>query len=297
MRGLRILACGIALATAANVTVGLLHVLEVIPSSQRDWIPLEIYPFLAIALLAPTVVGLLIAIQQPRNPIAWILLLGTFAPSVQLSAEQLFGTGWSLQSERATIPLLFAWPVAIAFVFPNGRLLSRRWRWVAGAAVVSFGVAILMKMFDPTAIEPPNQSIPNPVLGNRLGEVIVDYGLWIPFFIGIPASLLAGVVAVVLRFRRSAGIERLQMLWLVWAAMLTPLAIGYDTLANFLTRRRRRHLVHAPHGGGGRAGGIDRDRRRAVSVVRNRAVGQSHARLRDAVASASSVHTWGQRSC
>ena len=162
MRGLRIVACGIALATTAELTVGLLHVLEVIPSRERDWIPLEIYPFLALALLAPTVVGLLIALQLPRNRIAWILLLGSFAPSVQLSAEQLFGAGWSLQSERATIPLLFAWPVAVAFVFPNGRLLSRRWRWVAGAAVVSFGLTVAMKMFDPAAIEPPNQAHPKP---------------------------------------------------------------------------------------------------------------------------------------
>jgi len=234
MRGLRIVACGIALATTAELTVGLLHVLEVIPSRERDWIPLAIYPFLALALLAPTVVGLLIALQLPRNPIAWILLLGSFAPSLQLSAEQLFGAGWSLQSNRATIPLLFAWPIAVAFVFPNGRLLSRRWRWVAGAAVVSFGLTIGMKMFDPAPIDPPNAAIPNPLLGNRIGELIVDKGLWIPFAIGVVASLLAGVVAVVLRFRRSAGIERLQMLWLVWAAMLTPLAIGYDTLANFL---------------------------------------------------------------
>src|SRR6266511_4068610 len=234
MRGLRIVACGIALATTAELTVGLLHVLEVIPSRERDWIPLALYPFLALALLAPTVVGLLIALQLPRNSIAWILLLGTFAPSLQLSAEQLFGAGWSLQSNRATIPLLFAWPIAVAFVFPNGRLLSRRWRWVAGAAVVSFGLTIGMKMFDPAPIDPPNAAIPNPLLGNRIGELIVDKGLWIPFAIGVVASLLAGVVAVVLRFRRSAGIERLQMLWLVWAAMLTPLAIGYDTLANFL---------------------------------------------------------------
>jgi len=234
MRGLRIVACGIALATTAELTVGLLHVLEVIPSRERDWIPLAIYPFLALALLAPAVIGLLIALQLPCNRIAWILLLGSFVPSVQLSAEQLFGAGWSLQSERATIPLLFAWPVAVAFVFPNGRLLSRRWRWVAGAAVVSFGLTVAMKIFDPVAIEPPNQGIRNPVLGNHLGEVIENNGLWIPFAIGVLASLLAGVLAVALRFRRSAGIERLQMLWLVWAAMLTPLAIGYDVLAGFL---------------------------------------------------------------
>ncbi len=234
MRRLRILACVTALATTASLTVGLLHVLEVIPSEQEDWIPLGVYPFLALALLAPTVVGLLIALQLPRNLIAWILLLGAFLPSFQLSAEQTVGAAWSYQSERATLPLLFAWPVAVAFVFPNGRLLSRRWRWVAGAAAVSFGLTIALKMFDPTPFEPPNEDIRNPVLGNSFGELVIDAGLWIPFAIGLLASLFAAALAVVVRFRRSVGVERLQMLWLVWAVALIPLAIGYDTLANFL---------------------------------------------------------------
>jgi len=233
MRGLRIAACAVALGTVTELTVGALHVLEVIPSREKDWIPLSIYPFIVLAFLAPTVVGLLIALQQPRNPIAWILLLGSFVPTLQLSAEQLFGAAWSFQSEAATLPLLFAWPVAIAFVFPNGRLLSRRWRWVAGAAVVSFAATILLKMFDPAPIPPPNDAIRNPVLGNRFGELIESTGLWIPFAVGVLASLFAGVVAVVIRFRRSAGIERLQMLWLVWAAMLTPLALSYDVFAGF----------------------------------------------------------------
>jgi signal transduction histidine kinase len=234
MRGLRIAACGVVLATVTSLTVGFLQVVEVIPLEQENWIPLGIYPFLALAILAPAVAGLLIALQLPRNTIAWILLLGSFLPSLQLSVEQLAGPAWSIQSERATIPILFAWPIAVAFVFPDGRLLSRRWRWVAGAVVASFGVSIAMKLLDPSPLEPPNDGIRNPVLGNPVGELIVDTGIWIPFALGILASLAAAVVAVVLRFRRSSGIERLQMLWLVWAASLTPLAIAYDTLANLL---------------------------------------------------------------
>jgi signal transduction histidine kinase len=234
MRGLRSLAGLCALALVVNLTVGLLHVLEVIPSEEENWIPLRVYPFLALALLAPMVSGLVIAMHMPRNTIAWILLLGTSIPSFQLVAEQLAGPGWSFQTEAATLPLLFAWPVAVAFVFPNGRLLSRRWRWVAGAAAVCFGLTIGLKLFDPEAYAPPNADIRNPVLGNRFGEFIVDTGLWIPFAIGTVASLFAGALAVVLRYRRSAGVERLQMLWLVWAAMLVPLALSYEILADFL---------------------------------------------------------------
>ena len=107
-------------------------------AGRWSWIPLWIFPFVALAFLAPAAVGLLIANRQPRNGIAWILLLGALALTLQLPLALALGEGWSLQMERATWPLLYAWPIAVAFVFPNGRLLSRRWRWVAGAAVVSF---------------------------------------------------------------------------------------------------------------------------------------------------------------
>ena len=88
MRGLRIAACGVALATLASLTVGLLQVLEVVHSDQEDWIPLAIYPFLALAILSPAVVGLLIALQFPRNRIAWILLLGALLPALQIAASR-----------------------------------------------------------------------------------------------------------------------------------------------------------------------------------------------------------------
>ena len=229
MRGLRALACGVALATLTALTVGLLQVLEVVHSDQEDWIPLAIYPFLALAILSPAVVGLLIALQLPRNRIAWILLFGALLPALQIASEQIVGAAWSYQTEAATVPpILFAWPLAIAFVFPDGRLLSRRWRWVAGTAIVSFAVTIGLKLFDPEPYPAPNEDITNPVVGNAFGEFIIDTGIWIPFAIGVVASLFAGALAVILRFRRSVGVERLQMKWLVWGASLIPLVLPLD---------------------------------------------------------------------
>jgi len=228
MRGLRLLACGVALGTVTCLTVGFLHVLGVVRSEQEDWIPLAVYPFLAVAFLSPTLVGLLIALQLPRNPIAWILLLGALLPCLQLPAEQVVGAAWSFQSEAATLPLLFVWPVAVALVFPTGHLLSRRWRWVVWIGVVSFGATIGLKLFDPESYPPPNDDIRNPVLGNGFGQFIVDKGIWIPFGIGVIATLFAGALAVILRFRRSVGVERLQMLWLVWGAALIPFVLVLD---------------------------------------------------------------------
>jgi hypothetical protein len=194
-------------------------------------------PFVCLAALAPAIVGLLIATRHPRNRIAWILLLGplwiTLGP-----IGVVVGDGWALQIGRAIWPLLYAWPIALTYVFPNGRLLSRRWRWIAGAAVASFVGFMTLAMLDPQPHYEPNEDIPNPLANNRVGEWIADTGIWFPLWLGILGTLIAGAVAIRLRLRRSRGIERLQTLWLAWAAGLIPLGLFLCGLSSFLLSDR-----------------------------------------------------------
>jgi signal transduction histidine kinase len=229
--GARLLACGVAFATVVLVGIGALGAVGVGPSA-RDGIPALLEPFQALSILAPAVVGLLIAIRRPGNAIAWIMLLGALVLSAG-AVDLLVSEGWSIQTDRATWPMLFAWPIAVAYVFPDGRLLSRRWRWVAGAAVVSFVGFMSIAVLDPEPFEKPDEAIRNPLLHNGIGEFLVGKGVWIPFWLGILASLFAGALAVVMRFRRSRGVERLQMKWLVWSASLIPIVLTLGGLSWF----------------------------------------------------------------
>jgi signal transduction histidine kinase len=220
MRGLRFAAAGVAVATLAFMCVGLFGV-----GGAMGWAPPAFKPFIAVAFLAPATVGALIAIRQPRNRIAWILLLGAFALTLQLPLAPILGQGWTLQMDRALWPLLYAWPIAVAYVFPDGRLLSPRWRWVAAAAVTSFVGFMTIAVLDPEPFEGKDAPVPNPLADNAVGEWLVGTGLWVPFWFGILGSLFGGAVAMWLRLRRSSGIERLQTMWLAWAAALIPLGL------------------------------------------------------------------------
>jgi signal transduction histidine kinase len=227
MRSLRITAWCVAATTVGLLVILALRLLGVVHGPAED----EIKPiywvvgaFLAIAVLTPTFIGLAVVLRRPSNVIGWILLVGAMTVVVPLVGEAL-GHPWALQASRATWPLLYAWPIAIAYVFPNGRLLTPRWRWVAGAAVACFSVFMALAMFDPSPFDPPDDSVRNPVLHNRVGEVLESTGIWIPFWIGILASLFAGALAIRLRLKRSTGVERLQTLWLAWATLLIPLGL------------------------------------------------------------------------
>jgi signal transduction histidine kinase len=222
MRGLRIAAWTVATATYLFVTLGVFGVADAFTA-----IPVAYVPLVVVAFLLPTTVGLLIAIHQPRNRIAWILLVGALGPTLQLPLAVLLGRGWALQLDRALWPILYAWPIAVAFVFPNGKLLSPRWRWVAVGATVSFAGFITVAIFDPTPFYDDDAAVPNPMADNAVAGAFGGAYDWlaVPLLLGMLASLVAGAVAIRIRLKRSVGVERLQTMWLAWSATLVPVTL------------------------------------------------------------------------
>ncbi|HSL66472.1 MAG TPA: histidine kinase [Gaiellaceae bacterium] len=227
MRALRVAAGGVAALTVVSFALGAMQVVGLLPTTRLSWLPPVMIPFMAAAVLTPTAVGLAIALRRPANVIAWILLVGALVIAVG-PFDLVLSEGWALQTDRALWPLLYAWPIAVTYVFPNGRLLSPRWRWVAGAGAASFLLFMSFAMLDPSPFWGEDADVPNPLADNGIATWIQDLGLWwvwAVFWAGILGSLFAGALCVHLRLRRSTGIERLQTMWLAWAAALIPLGL------------------------------------------------------------------------
>lgn len=230
MNGLRIAAWAVAMAYLPCFAFEVLHFAD----GGVNWIPLWFLPFVLSAFLAPVVVGLLIANRQPRNAIAWIMLLGPAGLVFPVPLAVALGEGWTLQIDRASWPLLYAWPIAVAFVFPNGHLLTPRWRWIVAFAVGCFAGFTTLAMLDPAPFSGDDAAIPNPLANNTVGEALrVDVLNWV-FWFGMLLSLFAGAYAIRLRLRRSTGVERLQTLWLAWAASLVPVVLLLCFLSGLL---------------------------------------------------------------
>lgn len=134
--------------------------------------PLWLYPFLVAAISAPAAVGALIATRRPRNLIGWILVLGALSLAAVLAAEtyasvaldaypgSLPGGSWAALV-ASQWPFFFAWPLAVAFVFPDGRLPSRRWRPYTLFAVASMALLVLLLVLS-AQLEKPFSDVPNP---------------------------------------------------------------------------------------------------------------------------------------
>ena len=190
-----------SLAVAAAIAVVVLNARSGDPS-----ITLPAAPFFLAGVLAPALVGLAVAGRAPR--VGWILLLGSLSVALVL-----LGDGLSIDALAAPWPVLFLWPLALAFVFPDGALPSPRWRPVAAFAVlVGTGIVVLL-----------------------VAHAAVGLGDWalVPFWIcwaGLLASLFAGAGALFARYRGGDAVLRRQVGWLAYGALLVPLWLGGTSL-------------------------------------------------------------------
>ncbi len=202
--------------------------------------------FASPAILVPAAIGLLIALRRPANAIGWLLLANAVIVGLDFVVEpyaryaivtqpgSLPGARWALLWDASDWPTLFAGITALAFVFPDGRLLPGRWRKVALGAGVAFTGLLLVQAFEPQhfggggfrGIASPLPAIPERVLP-----------FFLPFWIGTFASLFAAALAVRARFRRASGVERLQLLWLAYAALLIPAALVTCLVEEVVTGR------------------------------------------------------------
>lgn len=227
----RLVACGLAVTAFVLTALGLVldraAAAEGVSGSE-PWL----YPFLLAAICSPAAVGVLIVARRPHNPIGWILVLGALSLAAVLGAEpyawvalsahpgSLPGGSWAALASSLW-PVFFAWPLAITFVFPDGRLPSRRWRPYAIFAVGSMTLLVAMLVLSET-LESPFEDVANPFPARLPGAL---GGLRGAAWLAVFASLFVGVAAVRTRYRRSSGIERLQMLWLAYVALLVPLGV------------------------------------------------------------------------
>ena len=176
-----------------------------------------------------TGLGALLATRRSDNVLGWIfglagvLFVGNaFANSYTIhGATEAPGSlpGATAVASVAEVlggPVIFAPFVLFFLLFPNGRLLSRRWRpvvWLLGTAAAVNSTMLLLHD-RPLRLAP---LVRNPLAAGWVTDQvqeIVDIVAAAVLF----GSLLAAVVSLVLRFRRSRGVERQQMKWFTTSA-------------------------------------------------------------------------------
>jgi hypothetical protein len=187
-------------------------------------------------------VGAIVASRAPGNPIGWLFLaVATFQGVYQLAYGSAFYgltvaepgswplvdvAAWVSEWSGSLAPVVL---IPLLLLFPTGRPPSPRWRWLLWACGPLLGAILLHYGLQPGPLE-AFPGVANPV-------VPAD-ATWIPALASDPfilVTILAAATSLVVRFRRSTGVERQQIKWFAFAAglMAAFLVVGGIATALF----------------------------------------------------------------
>jgi len=201
-------------------------------------------PFI-VAFSMCGIVGALILSRAAGNRVGGLLLYASFVTAVAFGAGELVtymvdhGTTEGFVVVVAALLSTLGWllgiiPVIlfIPLLFPDGRLPSTRWRpfaWICAGflgflfVAVILGDRVLTGSSEEAAVENPF-AIPA-LVRIQISDAIIGFGLL--------ACLIGAVLSVVVRFRRSRGIERQQLKWvaLAFVALVASFVVSEILLA------------------------------------------------------------------
>jgi hypothetical protein len=192
----------------------------------------------ALAFAGFAGVGTMIALREPGNAVGWVLLATAIAfAGVEAGEAYVDGTSnpareWAAWTTAWAGNLWFSLAIVILpLLFPYGRLPSRRWRpvlWLGIAEPMIGAVAVALK---PGPLELQSTSgIENPVgVSSELPARLVD----VDIVLGGIAVVLTGA-AVVVRFRRSRGVERQQLKWFALIGVLAAACLSVAVVSGQL---------------------------------------------------------------
>ena len=218
----------ILFATAALLSATGVVLLAQVPSEvlERADNSFVLSALFAGILLVFGLVGALVASRLPHNPIGWLFIVLALLEGVYelafgythytLHADpgSLPGAEWVAWVSNWTGPLSPVFIVAALLLFPDGRPPTPRWRWVLWLCIPQVALSLMQYALAPGPIDE------FPSLDNPIG---LDGVPWLadvnsePF---ISVLVIAAAAALVVRFRRSHGVERQQVKWFAFAAGL-----------------------------------------------------------------------------
>jgi hypothetical protein len=232
----------------ACVMLGLLGILLVEGLLGGRLTPRDLGPAASLTTLILVIggVGLVVARHQPRNPIGWLLTgealltLVTIAASSYTTLVYYQGHPGLVLAGPVALVLAELFPITfvpfplVVLLFPDGRLPSRRWRWVVGgylaiSAAAALGVCVVsVGLIAEGHIRVGSDGELAPV-SHPSGSTAWLNPLVLVFIASVVLLWLAALIRQIASWRRSSGERRQQLKWLMSGAAVC--GIGLAALA------------------------------------------------------------------
>jgi hypothetical protein len=217
------LAASMVIATAVLVALGIAAVVATpgeLTNGGDSWAGISFV--LPIAVFS--IVGGLIVMRRPGNPIGWLLAAIGLLFAVVLASSSV--ARWGLRTD--SLPQGVAewisvagsvWVIALGLVgtqlplrLPDGALPSPRWRWYSRISLILIAVALVGMSTQQGRVE--NVAGTSNPLGSASVEPLAGA------FLFVIAGFGVGIASLVVRYRRAGALDRVQLRWIAFGGVV-----------------------------------------------------------------------------
>jgi signal transduction histidine kinase len=190
------------------------------------------------------IVGALLLSRLPGNRVGGLLLFGAAVTAGSFATGELMTylvrdgitdgpavVAVALGSTLGWLVGIFPVVLFMPLLFPDGHLPSRRWTpfaWLCAAVLAFLGVLLLFGQ-DTLVGSSEDAVIANPFFMPGLARLEIPEAVFAVSLIGL---LVGSVLSMVLRFRRSSGVERQQIKWVALAVAFLASSFVLSTVAS-----------------------------------------------------------------
>ena len=181
---------------------------------------------LPLNALGFSILGILVIEHQPENRIGWVSLLYGFGFMLGF-----VGTGYGSSQIELPGQAYLVWLINVAdlstyllalfiWLFPDGKFLSKGWRWTCFVLLgITLTFAFLTYFWPGQVSNLLDEQVGNPFALPVVTTDFLDNFIYQADAIFGPAFFLAGIISLILRWRRAEGVVRQQMKWLAFFLM------------------------------------------------------------------------------
>lgn len=162
--------------------------------------------------------------MRARRGIGWLLIADGVSFWLLLGGPGLSGKAGLVVDQLASGAwvFLFVWVALIAYLLPDGRPGSQRWRGWLGITVPGIALFLIGSAGDTQGFRDAHHGAGEPLtwLPQAVSGVLGVVGL-----VATVLFVLGAALAVRWRLARSEGDDRIRLLWLVWGSLSVPLGL------------------------------------------------------------------------
>jgi hypothetical protein len=226
-----------------SIALYVLGVVGIVVNGRTD----QLSDWSQVAFVMFPVMGILIAVHQPKHAMSWLFLAEGLASALTVAGTELLillittspggrpdpGWAWAIMLTYWASGCLWVLFFIIILLFPDGRLPSPRWRPFAWGAMAIALIAFIFNFRpEPITISQGIPKVDNPLAIPALAALAPVWS--VVQLLGIVTGMVC-FLAPILRYRGAGGVERQQLKWLVVGAGFLIFSVAAFMLSRVLT--------------------------------------------------------------